>query len=69
MYTPGEKEENILVEIQTKGTCKSRLVDFGVKEGSTIVMKQSIDEFKSGNGSTIDYVASALRIKLPTKSI
>ena len=36
-----EREEEPIIELKNKGSCSKRLVDYGVKEGSLIVIKQT----------------------------
>jgi hypothetical protein len=36
-----EREEDPIIELKTKGNCTKRLIDYGVGEGSLIVIKQT----------------------------
>jgi hypothetical protein len=64
LYCPEEKEEDQkLIEIQTKGTCTKRLIDYGVVERSTLVMKQVMESSEESR-KTYEDVARALKIRL-----
>ena len=50
LYNPEETDKSKrLQEIKTKGTCSKKLIDYGIKEGSIIAMKQFMDNENANN--------------------
>jgi hypothetical protein len=64
-YNPDETIDNQIQEIKTKGTCTKVLADYGIKEGSVIVLKQTMDGAIEPN--TMDSIQKALGLTTMSK--
>jgi len=52
-YNPEEKEDDkMLLELKTKGTCTLRILDYGIKEGSIVAVKQQYETSTSSSVRT-----------------
>jgi hypothetical protein len=64
-YNPEETlEENKIVEIKTKGTSTKRLIDYGIKNGSIIALKQTFESIPESDFKTLNDVAKVFGVKL-----